>query len=212
LVAIRLKGPLEFSSGICNIYLQNKSDSPYLYFLVCIFVQNSALSFDSGQKYYEESGYHSWPEGEFDEIGENWSPKADFQSASFPNIVFILADDMGVGDVSCLNPDGRIPTPNIDRLAMEGVTFSDGHSLSRLHSHPLQHPYRPLQLALFLEKGRFVGSFRAPDSSGSPYCCDFAEGARISYRMHRQVASRSWMGEEKRWFAGLYQADFRRTC
>ena len=47
-----------------------------------------------------------------------------------PNIVFILADDMGVGDVSCLNPEGKISTPHIDRLAKEGMTFTDGHSSS----------------------------------------------------------------------------------
>jgi hypothetical protein len=34
-----------------------------------------------------------------------------------PNIVLILADDMGYGDTGCYNPDSRIPTPHIDRLA-----------------------------------------------------------------------------------------------
>ncbi len=45
-----------------------------------------------------------------------------------PNIVFILADDMGYGDVSCNNPDSRIQTPNLDRLAREGIRFTDAHS------------------------------------------------------------------------------------
>ena len=45
-----------------------------------------------------------------------------------PNIVYILADDMGYGDVSCLNPKGKIPTPNIDRLAKEGILFTDAHA------------------------------------------------------------------------------------
>jgi arylsulfatase A-like enzyme len=45
-----------------------------------------------------------------------------------PNIVFILTDDQGYGDVSRLNPQGRIPTPHIDRLANEGMTFTDAHS------------------------------------------------------------------------------------
>lgn len=45
-----------------------------------------------------------------------------------PNIVYILADDMGYGDVTCLNPESRIPTPHMDRLAAEGVVFTDAHS------------------------------------------------------------------------------------
>ncbi len=51
-----------------------------------------------------------------------------------PNIVFIFADDLGYGDVSCLNPEGKIPTPNIDRLADEGVAFTDAHSTSAVCS------------------------------------------------------------------------------
>ncbi|WP_166830644.1 sulfatase family protein [Thalassoroseus pseudoceratinae] len=47
-----------------------------------------------------------------------------------PNIVYILADDLGFGDVSCYNPDSKIDTPNIDRLAKEGVRFTDAHTPS----------------------------------------------------------------------------------
>jgi arylsulfatase A-like enzyme len=50
----------------------------------------------------------------------------DAQAA--PNIVFILADDLGYGDVGALNASSRIPTPNIDRLAAEGMTFTDAHA------------------------------------------------------------------------------------
>jgi len=45
-----------------------------------------------------------------------------------PNIVFIMADDMGYGDLTCLNSDSRIPTPHMDRLAREGMVFTDAHS------------------------------------------------------------------------------------
>lgn len=48
--------------------------------------------------------------------------------AEQPNIIFILADDMGYGDVRALNPDSVIPTPHLDRLAREGMTFTDAHS------------------------------------------------------------------------------------
>lgn len=47
-----------------------------------------------------------------------------------PNIVFILADDMGYGDLSCYNPESLIPTPRIDRLAGQGARFTDAHSPS----------------------------------------------------------------------------------
>ncbi len=45
-----------------------------------------------------------------------------------PNIVFIMADDMGYGDVACYNPESHIPTPNMDRLGREGLVFTDAHS------------------------------------------------------------------------------------
>lgn len=51
--------------------------------------------------------------------------------ASPPNILVILADDLGYGDVRCYNPErGKIPTPHIDRLAAQGMRFMDGHSSS----------------------------------------------------------------------------------
>jgi arylsulfatase A len=45
-----------------------------------------------------------------------------------PNIIFILCDDLGYGDVKCLNPEGKIATPGFDRLAKEGMIFTDAHS------------------------------------------------------------------------------------
>jgi arylsulfatase A len=45
-----------------------------------------------------------------------------------PNIIYILADDMGYGDLGCNNPDSQIPTPNLDRLASQGMRFTDAHA------------------------------------------------------------------------------------
>lgn len=45
-----------------------------------------------------------------------------------PNILIILADDLGYGDVRCYNRESKVPTPNIDRLAREGLRFTDAHS------------------------------------------------------------------------------------
>ncbi|WP_438480508.1 sulfatase family protein [Oleiharenicola lentus] len=47
-----------------------------------------------------------------------------------PNIIFILADDMGRGDVSAYNPNAAWKTPHLDQLAAEGVLFTDAHSSS----------------------------------------------------------------------------------
>lgn len=47
-----------------------------------------------------------------------------------PNIIYILCDDLGIGDISIHNPEGKIPTPNIDRLGAEGMVFTDAHTNS----------------------------------------------------------------------------------
>ena len=66
-------------------------------------------------------------------IAQDSQPTTDSNRATpsqRPNIVVILADDMGYGDVHALNPDSKIPTPYLDQLAASGMTFSDGHSAS----------------------------------------------------------------------------------
>ena len=62
-----------------------------------------------------------------------FSPAASFLAAaesSHPNIVYILADDLGYGDVSCFNDASKIQTPHVDRLAAEGMRFTDAHTPS----------------------------------------------------------------------------------
>ncbi len=51
-----------------------------------------------------------------------------------PNIIYILCDDLGYGDVKCLNPQGKIPTPHLDKLAAAGMYFTDVHSSSSVCS------------------------------------------------------------------------------
>lgn len=59
------------------------------------------------------------------------SSQAFSAAAGKPNIVVILADDLGYGDLKCYNPErGKIPTPQIDRLATQSMRFTDGHSSS----------------------------------------------------------------------------------
>ena len=51
-----------------------------------------------------------------------------------PNIICILADDMGYGDMSCYNENAKISTPNLDLLADQGMKFTDAHSSSAVCS------------------------------------------------------------------------------
>ena len=54
---------------------------------------------------------------------------AAYAGQTKPNVLFVMADDMGYGDVQSLNPErGKIPTPYVDQLAAEGMVFTDAHS------------------------------------------------------------------------------------
>jgi arylsulfatase A len=55
-------------------------------------------------------------------------------AADRPNFVYILCDDLGYGDVSALNPAGKLKTPHMDRVAREGMIFTDAHSGSAVCS------------------------------------------------------------------------------
>ena len=53
---------------------------------------------------------------------------AEQNASKLPNIIYILADDLGYGDLQCLNSRSRLPTPNLNKLAGSGVIFTDAHS------------------------------------------------------------------------------------
>ncbi len=52
------------------------------------------------------------------------------QAQNLPNIVIVLADDMGFGDIQTYNEASKIPTPNLNKLAIQGMSFTDAHSPS----------------------------------------------------------------------------------
>ena len=54
----------------------------------------------------------------------------DADAQERPNIIYILTDDLGYGDVKVYNKEGKINTPNIDKLAKQGMRFTDAHSPS----------------------------------------------------------------------------------
>ncbi len=59
-----------------------------------------------------------------------WIATAAVSAADQPNIVYILADDMGYGDIQALNPQGKIATPHLDALVAGGMHFTDAHTSS----------------------------------------------------------------------------------
>jgi arylsulfatase A len=63
-------------------------------------------------------------------FGQEKTEKVPRQDNKLPNIIYILTDDMGYGDVTANNPDAKTSTPNIDRLAAQGIRFTDAHSTS----------------------------------------------------------------------------------
>jgi len=126
-----------------------------------------------------------------------------------PNLVFIMADDMGWGDVEVNNPDSLIPTPNINRLAEEGVRFSDAHSCSALCSptrygvltgrfywrthkkHSLVMPYDPpvipherLTWARMMQESGYRTAFVGKWHLGLWYRSKKLEGYRRQYTMN----------------------------
>jgi arylsulfatase A len=74
---------------------------------------------------------------------------------SKPNIIVILADDLGYGDVSCYNPQSKVPTPHIDRLAREGMRFTDAHSPSTVCT-PTGYSLITGQMAFRVPRGGLV--------------------------------------------------------
>jgi arylsulfatase A-like enzyme len=62
------------------------------------------------------------------------APPEQEQKRRPPNLVIVLADDMGIGDPGCYNPESKIATPFIDKLAVQGMRFTDMHSPSAVCS------------------------------------------------------------------------------
>ena len=65
-------------------------------------------------------------------ISMNWVLSIHLSAADKPNVVIILADDLGIGDVSAYNEKAAWKTPNIDRMASSGIRFSDAHTSAAL--------------------------------------------------------------------------------
>lgn len=83
----------------------------------------------------------------------------------FPNIIIVYADDLGYGDLSCYNVDCGYETPNLDKMAREGILFTDAHSPSTICSPSRYSLYSGNQI--YRSTGRGGGAFEGP--SGPSY-------------------------------------------
>lgn len=77
------------------------------------------------------------------------------EPADRPNIVLILADDLGYGDLCCYNDQSRVATPHIDRLASQGMRFTDAHSPSTVCT-PTRYSLMTGQMAFRVPNGGAV--------------------------------------------------------
>ena len=76
-----------------------------------------------------------------------------------PNIVVIYCDDLGYGDLSCYNPKAAYKTPRLDKMAREGIRFTDAHSPSTICSPSRYGLYSGQQVC---RTGRGSRAFEGP--------------------------------------------------
>ena len=83
--------------------------------------------------------------------------QATAAEATRPNVIYIMADDMGTGDVECFGRDRcQVETPGFDRLASEGMMFTDAHAVASFCV--------PSRIAIMT--GRYPWRFRRPSPDG----------------------------------------------
>jgi arylsulfatase A-like enzyme len=77
-----------------------------------------------------------------------------------PNIIIVYADDLGYGDLSCYNSASAYQTPRLDRMAAEGIRFTDAHSPSTICSPSRYGLFSGQQI--YRSTGRGGGAFEGP--------------------------------------------------
>ena len=111
-----------------------------------------------------------------------------------PNVVVIYADDLGFGDLSCYNEKAAYKTPRLDKMAAEGIRFTDAHSPSTICSPSRYGLYSGQQI--YRSTGRGGGAFEGP--SGPSY---LKPGTLTIAEMLRQKGYRT--GVFGKWHVGL---------
>ena len=91
-------------------------------------------------------------------------------AAERPNVVIILADDLGIGDVSAFNKDSAWKTPHLDRMAEEGMSFTDAHTSAALCT--------PTRYSIMT--GRYNWRSRLKSAGGNGYSTPYIENERTT--------------------------------
>ena len=112
--------------------------------------------------------------------------------ADKPNILVILADDLGYGDVGCYNPESNVATPNLDRLAKQGMRFTDAHSPSTVCT--------PTRYSLLTGRMAFRLNYRGVFAGAGGPCLITKERLTIAQLLRDQGYTTACIGK---WHVGL---------
>ena len=138
----------------------------------------------------------------FAPLGSAWTYAAEpvhTPDTTKQNIVYILCDDLGYGDVHCLNPTrGKIATPNVDRLATQGMACTNTHSGSSVCT-PRRYGILTGRYACGsrLQSGGATWIEPAVDRAGAAHRRRNAQAARLYHGRDRQVAPRAGVWGER---------------
>lgn len=127
------------------------------------------------------------------------------------NVVLILADDLGYGDLSCLNEESKIDTPHMDRVAEEGIVFTDAHASSssctpsRYSILTGRYSWRgklqqrvlgPLEAALIERETLTLPQFLKQQGYHTACIGKWHLGMKWPFKTPRSTAGLNWDGEE----------------
>ncbi len=113
-----------------------------------------------------------------------------------PNIIFVLFDDIGYGQPKCYREGTEFKTPNIDRLAQEGMRFTDAHSAASVCT-PTRYGVLTGRYPSRIGQYGVLTTYLAADHSQDAAHGRFVDEAkRLRHRVHRQVAPRHGLGRQ----------------
>ncbi|WP_276166018.1 sulfatase family protein [Zobellia alginiliquefaciens] len=111
----------------------------------------------------------------------------DQRTSQFPNVIYILADDLGYGDIKTFNPEGKIPTPNIDAMASNGIKFTDAHTSSAVCS--------PTRYGILTGRYNWRTSLKSSVLSGYSKSLIKQERTTIAEMLKRQGYNTAYVGK-----------------